>query len=288
MRLRDIGDARLELEDVLSGRGESVPAAATAPRRFRIAGVAVALLVLGLIAGVLIVPALTPDPTPTLARYSIALPSKPSELVLDSPSGYSPPVAVSPDGHTVVFVAQNSAGERWLYARRADDGNVERLPGTSGAEAPFFSPDGKQVGYSLATRTRGLYAFSFSDSTTRQLTGEHMPSRGASWGPDGMVVFGDADQGLKRVPAEGGDAEGLTKPAEDERDHRWPQVLPDGKSILFMASMRDNSLEARILSLETREVTRIPIRGAFARYLPGGYLLSMAPDAIGRHVDLIA
>jgi Tol biopolymer transport system component len=96
--------------------------------------------------------------------------------------------------------------------------------------------------------------------------------RGVDWGGDDRLVYGLFDRGLMEVAASGGTPVALTKPTEDERDHRWPQVLANG-DVLFTASMRDGRLEPRVLTRATGAVARVPVQGALARYLPGGHLV---------------
>ncbi len=277
-RLRDVGDARLELEELLAGRLErEVPSARRGWSGVRSVAPGLALA-LGAAGGVFGVRWLADDgeATATGGRYSIALPKG---LVLDAQSGLAPPLAISPDGRAVVFAAIDADDVRRLYLRSADDAETRPLPGTENAEFPFFSPDGRQIGFT-GHGSSGLHRLDLSDGTVQTIVTERPGMRGASWGADGAVVVGMFDQGLLRIPVAGGPAEQLTTTARDEYHHRWPQVLPDGDHVLFTASMRAGHAEARILSLATGESEPVGVRCTIARYLPSGALVYVRSDEI--------
>jgi len=271
-RLRDIGDARVEIEDVLAGRVESeAPEVVAPPRANRFALLA---LVVGCVLGAAAVwrPVReTESASPAIARYSIALPPPPRNIHLDSPSGAAPPLAISADGQKVVFAAMDPSGVRNLYLHNAKDGKVTLLPGAAGVEAPFFSPDGRHVGFILAGGV-GLHCITLSDFSMRKIM-ESNVVRGASWGRDDTIVFAHTDHGIQEVRASGGEVRSLTRIAPDEWHHRWPQILPDGKHVLFTALMRDRRLEVHVVARDTLKVTRLDVQGSFARYLRSGHLI---------------
>ncbi|MHC4847857.1 MAG: protein kinase domain-containing protein, partial [Planctomycetota bacterium] len=270
-RLRDIGDARVELEELLAGGAEPEPAAT--PMRKRPTVVVTALAVAGVLAAIALLrpPPVAEPSQPAITQYSIALFHPSGALHLDSPSGSAPPLAVSHDGRKVVFAAMSADGVRRIYLRTAESALLRPLPGTEAAEAPFFSPDGKEVGF-LRTGGDGIHRISLSDGTVRKIA-ETLVVRGASWGRDDTIVFAHSDLGLRRVSASGGEVTDLTTVAADEHHHRWPQLLPDGKQVVFTALMRDGRLEPRVLSLESGEVVALGVQGSYARYLPGGFLV---------------
>ncbi len=95
--------------------------------------------------------------------------------------------------------------------------------------------------------------------------------QGASWGENGTIVFGTGNSGLWRVSADGGTPERLTSVGSEQNTHIEPQLLPDGKSVLFNTMTSGNNRVA-LLSLETGE-WRILFEGGTPRYLPTGYLV---------------
>ncbi len=189
-------------------------------------------------------------------------------------SAIGPAVILSPDGTRLVFVSQGADGSRCLFVRRLDHSKAARLTGTEGAYAPFFSPDGKWVGFFAQgklkkTRLEGGEPFSLCDAPS---------GRGASWGEDGNIIASLDQQSLSQVPAEGGKAVSITKLNREvgETTHRWPQVLPGGKAVLFTTSMAYDYDDAGIAVAwlkDHRVKTLIEHAGMYPRYLPSGHLV---------------
>jgi Tol biopolymer transport system component len=188
-------------------------------------------------------------------------------------SSTGPSVIVSPDGTRLVFVTRGSDGTHRLFARRLDQPKAARLPGTEGAYAPFFSPDGQWVGFFAQgklkkTRIDGGEPVTLCDAPA---------GRGASWGEDGNIIAAlDTLVALSQVPSAGGKPVLVTSLAPEEKTHRWPQVLPGGKAVLFNASRTYGSHDdgIAVVSLKDRR-TKILIEhaGMFPRYLPSGHLI---------------
>lgn len=147
-----------------------------------------------------------------------------------------------------------------------------------GAEAPFFSPDGRYLGF-LGHGGDNIFRMLLADHSVRPL----MPSqttRGASWGADDRIVYADAGSGLFRIAVSGGEPERLLATKEGESDYRWPQVLPDGRHVLFTASVRGLGLQARLLDLESGAVYPLDVLGVFARYVTGGFLVYLRANVL--------
>ena len=146
------------------------------------------------------------------------------------------------------------------------------LPGTEGARYPFFSRDSQWVGFFAEGELRKV---SVSGDAPLRISDVPAVNRGASWGPDGTIIFSAAGQGLMRVPAAGGAAEALTTIDTDkgEQSHIWPRFLPDGRAVLFGIYPYQAGGMA-VLSLETgeRHVLGHKPRGP-ARYLQTGHLV---------------
>jgi serine/threonine-protein kinase len=110
------------------------------------------------------------------------------------------------------------------------------VPDTEGALAPFFSPDGAWIGF---FRERALFKIATVGGAAVRIagiSGQANQIRGATWSRDGFIYFGpNVTTPLSRIPAGGGTAEEVTHldAARDERTHRWPQALPDGKAVLY-------------------------------------------------------
>ena len=103
--------------------------------------------------------------------------------------------------------------------------------------------------------------------------------RGASWGEDGSIVFTTTDAGLARVTAEGGEVETLTRldPTTGERSHRWPELLPGGRAVLFTISNTEfttfDEAQIAVLSFAAGESRVLIERGTYPRYVPSGHIL---------------
>jgi Tol biopolymer transport system component len=180
-------------------------------------------------------------------------------------------LAMSPDGSVVVF-SVGAGGRERLYKRRLADAQGMVIDGTDGAEQPFFSPDGQWLGYVVGDRIWKMR----SDGGSPIAVADLASVAGASWGEDGNIVAGRRQEsGMWRVSAAGGSPEPLTTvtPEDGQNDHRWPQVLPGGRGVLFSISTGPEET-ARIAVLDTRTgVRKDVLKGsASARYVPTGHL----------------
>jgi Tol biopolymer transport system component/tRNA A-37 threonylcarbamoyl transferase component Bud32 len=228
-RLRDIGDAALELRE--EHADEFVVAAdTTRPSRRTAWAIGAAGLALGLILATVL--ASLGGSTETTAQ--------PTWTNLASPAGiefrFGDILELSPDGRKVVFVAMPPEGEEaMLWVRDLGEDQARILEGTEGAIQPFWSPDSKSIGYFAKRRLRRIAADG-GPSTDLDNVGD--APRGGHWSHDGTILFGpDWSQPLYRVPATGGTPRAITE-LNDERlelSHRWPFALPDGKHFLFYA-----------------------------------------------------
>jgi serine/threonine-protein kinase len=173
---------------------------------------------------------------------------------------------LSPDGTRLVYVSQSK-----LLTRQLDQVGITELPGTERAQGPFCSPDGKWVAF-------------FADGKLKKVSvhgGPVIPLcdnpgvGGASWGEDGSIVTA-VDFTLSQIPAAGGIRTRLTELAPGESVHRWPQILPVGKAVLFTAYPSMTGVEGatiEVLSLRDRRRRTILRGGTWGRYLASGHLV---------------
>ena len=281
-RLASASDARLEIEDVLAGAPEGIgafaPSATPTPIWRRVLPWAsTAALAVGLAAVlVLWAPWRKPSP-PTPLRVSAELGADASLVIATGGAGgpVGTAAVASPDGSQLAFVAQpQGGGAPRLYVRRLDQLTATPLAGTEGAAAPFFSPDGQWLGF-FAGGTLKKIAVTGGAPVTLADTSN---ARGGSWAEDGTIVFapGSASgDGLWRVPAAGGTAERLTTPAQGEATHRWPQVLPGGRAVLYTVSATTGTYTNAWLAVQPLPAgtPHIVQRGGFSgRYRPSGHL----------------
>ena len=161
-----------------------------------------------------------------------------------------------------------------LYVRALDSLEARAISGTEGATNPFFSPDGQWIGFF----SKGKMQKAPVSGGAPAVICDAGANGGASWGPDGSIVFSpSAIEGLSLVPSAGGEPKVLTTPdpAKGEYSHRYPQFMPDGKSVLFTALNGFGWDESRVevLQLDTGK-RRVLIRGGHTgRFLPPGRLL---------------
>jgi serine/threonine-protein kinase len=255
-RLRDIGDAKELLEEPQS---ES-----PTHRKFPWA-VAGALGLALIVQGALFWRPTRPIDRP-LVRLDVDLGS---DVSLGSLAGAD--AIVSPDGTRLVYVSQNR-----LFTRRLDQDHAAELPGTEGAYAPFFSPDGQWVAFSAGAQLKKI---SVAGGAVIVLCNARA-GMGGSWGEDGTIIAALYNPGgLSRISADGGTPAPLTELDREhgEVTHRWPQILPGGKAVLFTAHTRlggayeDASIE--VMSLGDRRKKTLLRGGTYGRYVPSGHLL---------------
>ena len=255
-------------------RRQSRPAALRTPARARLSTLAMALFCL-LVVGTLVDRA--------IFRSAIQLPGARGDgvtrlviaLPANLPPSYGSPVAISPDGLKVAIVMGGQDTSQ-LFLRQLDRDDLLVLPGTAGAEFPFFSPDGEWVGFWSGNRihkvsTRGGRPIALADSPSA-------PFRGADWGDD-VILFAPLNIGpLSQVASSGGDAQQATTldRTRGEYSHRWPQILPGGRAWVYTAvtGTAPAGLSSVMLHVRSTGETRELIAGAlYARYIGDGLLL---------------
>ncbi len=232
-RLRDIGEARFILADPGATEVRESPTAAPAAmsprRRAAIGAIAAAALAAGILAGWL----LRRSPPPALgagARWSLSIPDG-FTLLAES----APQLAISDDGRLQAAIVVDSTRTSHLLVRSVDEIEPRVLADTDGANSPFFSPDGKWIGF---FRNQSIFKIPAAGGPPIDLaaTATVTAARGATWSRDGYIYFApNVATGLSRVFQNGGPVTAVTRldAARDERTHRWPQALPDGSAVLF-------------------------------------------------------
>ncbi len=233
-RLRDIGDARLELEELLANpeglhaEPEAVAVTSKSSLLWKVAAAVLALVAAGL--GFGLWRANQPEPQLVTRAFIPA----PAGADFDLGSDYPAPVALSPDGRTLVFGVQEDGTTKRLWVRDLDDLEARPLAGTEGAMYPFWSPDSRYVGFFAQGKLKkvevtGGPAMTLCDAPN---------GKGGTWNQDGVIVFAPAHTTtLQRVSAAGGEPVEVTK-IEVERaedSHRHPRFLPDGEHFLYTA-----------------------------------------------------
>jgi eukaryotic-like serine/threonine-protein kinase len=187
-------------------------------------------------------------------------------------------MALAPNGHTVAVVGFSaSARTNFLWLYEVGGREERRLVETEGASFPFWSPDGKAVGFFADGKLKKLDIA----GGPAQVICDAPAGRGGTWNKDGVIVFAPSGQlggGLYRVPVAGGTANRITVPdaSRAENSHRWPMFLPDGKHFLYLAANvsgqtnPDAIFVGKLNSNEKKFVTKATGNPAYAAH---GYLL---------------
>ncbi|MHC4432035.1 MAG: protein kinase domain-containing protein [Planctomycetota bacterium] len=270
-RLRDIGDAGIEISETLTdfesaGVVTAPVSGVTETWRLRwlvaaIAGVVFVAVVVSLVTWNL----RRPTPVPPL-RFPV---SPPVNQMLNEDLSQ---IAVSPDGKRLIYVGGTGRNRR-LILREVDQVEGQELPETTGAQRPFFSPDGQSIGFFSGGKLQTL----FLDGGRPKTLCDASALMGASWGPDGVIYFSPATTtGLRRILADGGVAESVTTPDKEKGEfgHWWPEVLPGGEAVLFTIWKTSlNDVQVVALVRATGELRTLLIGGSHARYAPTGHLL---------------
>ncbi len=273
-RLRDIGDARVAIEETLSGAAAETEGADTASqiaasssslrRALPWALGAVTVLLAGLAAWLL----LQPKAPQNVIRFSVASPEN-QEFV------YGGEGSVSPDGRTLAFVAQTGPEQPpMLWVRRFDSLTAVEIPGTEGAFLPFWSPDSQWIGLQADHK---LVKVAVSGGPVQTLCPEGI--LGATWSRDGVILFSNEGH-LYRVSDTGGTPAEVLAPGPAER-YWYPQFLPDGRHFLFVAGAGNASGDfAAVGSLDSTSIRRLIRVGSDAIYASPGYLFYREQSAL--------
>jgi serine/threonine-protein kinase len=188
-------------------------------------------------------------------------------------------LALSPDGSRLVVTRDTESGVLGLAIRRLDRLEMDRLPGTEDAAGPFFSPDGRWVGFEVGGRLRKV-ALAGGPPITIAEVGNQV--RGASWGSNDTIVFAnDEDDRLYRVAASGGEPERVSEgEAGATVWHRSPSILPGNRRVLFGIDGPGPLEDIRIgvLDLETGTIDTLETPGTKAHYVASGHLVFTGAD----------
>ena len=229
-RLRDMGDAGLELrepsEPQLQVRGKTgTPVWRTLVWIAAIGGPVTALFVAGAVFSGL---------------FSGSDPTSPQRVVsnLSAPEGHAfdlnggPPI-VSRDGRNVAFLAREPNGQRFVFVRSLDNADARRLDDTPGAQMPFWSPDGRSLGFFADGKLKKI---GLEDARAEVLAEAPQPL-GASWADDDTIIFvGDYNSPPRLIAADGGDVRQLPVPFPGLLStwYAWPRIIPGGTHYLFV------------------------------------------------------
>ena len=268
-RLRDIGEARIAIDEYLAHPIDSTSPVPAAPRR-RWQTAALFMTSVALV-GALIALAWRGDGSGTSSLRMVVTPPTGISVSVTSQMALS----VAPDGWTVSFVGLEN-GDRVIFLRGPGDFDPRKLAGTEGGGNPVFSPSGR----SLAFHTPSQLKVMPIDGTPVAI-GPVNDARGIAWVDETRLIYApQAIGGLLEADLNGGAPRELTKLDDKgvERTHRWPHVLPGGRWVLFTVgtvespdSYEDSRIDA--VNRTTGERRTVYQGASSARYSPTGYLI---------------
>jgi len=268
-RLRDIGDARISLDEVLSGAPDLAPVGgAEVPvvplwRRVVLWSAGLLAVALASVSGWILKPTPSPPPRPVM-RFTISLPPGQRMAGLGQPA-----LALSPDGSRLAYVASQGDSAQQIYVRAMDSGEAKPIFGTEGATAPFFSPDGQWLGFFADGKLKKI---GVNGGVAQPLTDASVLFRGAAWGSQGAIVLSTVGPGLQEIRDTGGSPRPLNQTATGEGDQSWPDFLPGSKAVLYCAETTATIAVQPIGAGERRNL----IQGngnPMPRYAPSGHLI---------------
>ncbi len=256
-RLTDAADARLEIEDALTAPAADPTWAIAAPSaRVRLPWALVATLSIALVAGLLVWAPWRPAPALAETRVDIVTPA-----TTDTTS-----FALSPDGRQMVFVASDDGGSR-LWLRSLATTTPQPLAGTEGASFPFWSPDGRSIGFFAATALKRLDL----GGGAPQALAPVIRGFGGTWHADGVIVFVPGPGGpLMRVSATGGEVVAVTTLGPQQLGHLWPHMLLGGRQFLFYVRGAPDTTGIYLGTLDGSTPTRLTPADSAGVYLPEG------------------
>jgi serine/threonine protein kinase len=276
-RLQASGEARVQIEDLLSGTPEPLtprqPAAQ--PRWRRTLPWAAASVLLSAFGGLSFTHFREAVfPVPSEMRLEITTPAT------DHPSSF----ALSPDGRMIVFTV-TAEGQSNLWLRSLDSMSAKPLHGTEDGIFPFWSPDSRSVGFFADSKLKRIDIDGRSVLVLAN-TNRSTP-RGGTWNRDGVTLFAaGTSQAVLRVAATGGEPSPATRLLATQSGHVFPQFLPDGRHFLFYAIGRPGTRGIYLGQLDSQDAQRVVDADTAATYASSGHLLFVRQDTLfGQRFD---
>ncbi len=272
-RIQTAHDVRLQLQWIAEGGSQAgVPAPVVQRRRSRerlawtIA--TVALVAAAGLSAIVVRAARKPE---RIFRSALPPPEGTSFWLESNGPG---PVVVSPDGRQVAFTAADTTGKVNLYVRSLDAREARMLSGAEGAMYPFWSPDGRSLGFFAAGKLKTIDATGGSPLTLCTAP----EGKGGTWSAAGVIVFTPGPTSpLFKVSDKGGETTAVTKidVSRGDDSHRHPRFLPDGKHFLFVARSTKSGSEGHYVVAASLDggAEKVLLRSPAAAVYASGFLL---------------
>jgi Tol biopolymer transport system component len=269
-RLHDIGDVRIEIDEALEVPAATAAADARLPARRANRRLLVAVATVASLSAILA----------AVAIYFLRPPdaAMPTRLSVSTPGLISPQLSatISPDGRHLAFVSTGGSGKLMLWIRALHSLDARVLPGTENAAHPFWSPDGRFLGFLADGKVKKVAAAGGPIQTLTE-TGERA---GPSWSRDGKILFISRIGELATMPADGGAISTVIAQGPPGRQATWPHFLPDGRHFLYFNRSAQREERGVYLgsvdSKETRQLLQSEFKAAYA----SGYLLFVRGETL--------
>jgi eukaryotic-like serine/threonine-protein kinase len=197
------------------------------------------------------------------------------------------PAVIAPDGNTIAFVTAREQGAPVLWVRKLNALRGHALAGTEGAIFPFWSADSHSLGFFAGGKLKTVSIDGGAPAEVCDAPG----ARGGTWNAAGTIIFAPAFQSaLVQVPASGGVPKPVTVLDASKHDsHRWPQFLPDGKHLVYLALThnrpRDPNDGIYYASLDGKENRLLMMAYTNATYAAGRLLFMRDTDLMAQFMD---
>jgi Tol biopolymer transport system component len=256
-RLQAIGEARVQIEETLAGAGAAAEVPHAVPRAASRKAILVAFVASAVGMAVVMTAVFfalnggrQPPADSRSMRWTVDVPAG---AALVNNIGVAPDVAVAPDGSRIAFLAITEGTQR-VWIRSLDSLTAQVLPGTEGASAPFWSPDGRSLAFLANGKLKRIEpAGSNPPRTISSFTGVF----GGTWNAAGVILMGSRS-GLYRVADSGGEPVRIGSAQGDDGALLWPQFLPDGRHFLYTVSSSDRARNGVVIgSLDSPVATRL-------------------------------
>jgi Tol biopolymer transport system component len=273
-RTADLSVARFAIDHARAWSRAPMPATPPLPRTRRLttwkaAGAGAAIIVAGVAGGLLLERRLGPEARAGLVRFEVLPP--PGVTLSPSPVASTAQLALSPDGTRLAFVASARRSPPLIWLRPVDTVEATPLPGTEGAAFPFWSPDGRSLGFFAGGK---LKKTDIAGGTALVLA--NAVGRGGTWTASDTIVFApQPNSGMFRVAASGGPVEPIASLGADVIGQNWPFVLPDGRHVLFyQRSLKPELQGVSVVALDS-PATALVIRSDGMPIYGSGYLVTV-------------
>jgi Tol biopolymer transport system component len=279
-RWQNAADIARELRWISTGTSSSIAAPSGSHGRL-MERLLWAAVVVAMLAGLVWLGLRERGPVRTLRSY---LPP-PADRGFDLAGDFSGPPAITADGAAIVFCARNAKEQDSIWVQSLSELTPRKLEGTDGASFPFWSADGKFVGF-------------FADGHLKKIPASGGPvtvladaanARGGSWNQDNVIIYEpDYRDSLWRISASGGTPMRLTKfEGGKHTTHRWPKFLPDGKHFLFFATSHSGESEQGVYfgSLDDGSYRHVLDSDSQAEYASGYLLYHLQAQLLAQKFD---